>query len=81
MLSVSWVKCGDVASWCPFDNVDLSKVTASGVYIIWHEGNPGRAERHLNQVVPEHVRKSYFMDKSLIASDFEIIAKAKGEKL
>ncbi len=33
------------------------------------------AQRHLAQVIPEYVAKSYFMDKSLRADDFEIITK------
>jgi hypothetical protein len=45
MLTVNWIRCGDGANWCPFDTVDLSKVTVSGVYMIWHEGNPGRVVR------------------------------------
>lgn len=32
-----------------------------------------RADRHLLEVVPEYVRKSYFMDKSLTAESFEIV--------
>lgn len=30
------------------------------------------AENHLNNVIPEYVRKGYFMDKTLTADDFEI---------
>ena len=40
-MQVQWIKCnGD--NWCPFDSVNLSNVTTTGVYIIWHRGNPGR---------------------------------------
>jgi hypothetical protein len=42
LLTVSWIKCGNGANWCPFDTVNLSNVSVMGVYIIWHEGNPGR---------------------------------------
>ena len=45
MISVSWVKCGNGANWCPLEKVDLSGVSATGVYIIWHEGNPSRVVR------------------------------------
>ncbi len=45
MISVSWVKCGNGANWCPLEMVDLSGVSAIGVYIIWHEGNPSRVVR------------------------------------
>jgi hypothetical protein len=42
MLSLSWIKCGNGANWCPFDTVDLSDIDTKGVYIVWHEGSPGR---------------------------------------
>lgn len=41
MLQVSWVKCG-TGNWCPLEIVDLSGVTAHGVYVIWHSGDPAR---------------------------------------
>ena len=31
-----------------------------------------RAERHLREVIPEYVARSYFMDKTLTADDFEV---------
>lgn len=34
-----------------------------------------RAERHLAEVIPQYVARGYFMDKTLRAEDFEIIAK------
>lgn len=45
MLQVKWAKCGDDAHWCSLDNLDASQVSTEGVYIIWHEGNPGRVVR------------------------------------
>ena len=45
MISVTWVKCGNGANWCPIETVDLSGVSATGVYIIWHDGNPSRVVR------------------------------------
>jgi hypothetical protein len=45
MLNLSWVTCGDDKHWCSFETVNLDKVTAVGVYIIWHRGNPGRVVR------------------------------------
>jgi hypothetical protein len=45
MISVSWVKCGDGVNWCPLEPVNLSGVGTTGVYIIWHEGNPSRVVR------------------------------------
>lgn len=32
-----------------------------------------RAERHLREVIPEYVAKSYFMDKTLTADSFIIV--------
>ena len=45
MISVAWVKCADGADWCPLETVDLSKVNATGVYVIWHSGNPAQVVR------------------------------------
>lgn len=33
-----------------------------------------RAERHLSEVIPGYVAKSYFMDKMLTADSFEIVS-------
>lgn len=40
-MNVNWMKC-TTGNWCSFDKLDLSGVSEVGVYIIWHEGNPGR---------------------------------------
>jgi hypothetical protein len=45
MLTLTWVKCGNSASWCPLETVDLSKVNTTGVYVIWHAGNPAKVVR------------------------------------
>ncbi len=43
-LKVNWMKCeGDV--WCPLGELNLEKVKATGVYIIWYDGKPGKAVR------------------------------------
>jgi hypothetical protein len=43
MLNVKWKKCGQDGHWCSLVDIDLSTMTeCSGVYIIWHTGNPGR---------------------------------------
>src|SRR5262245_13817773 len=39
MLTVKWVTCGD--HWCSLENLDLKTAKGYGIYIIWHEGNPG----------------------------------------
>jgi hypothetical protein len=36
-----------------------------------------RAARHLTEVIPEYVAKSYFMDKTLMADCFEIAENVK----
>lgn len=43
-MNVNWIKCNN-DTWCSFENVDLSDVKTVGVYIIWHQGNPGRVVR------------------------------------
>ncbi len=45
MLRLSWIKCDGGNNWCDFKFVDLTDITAKGVYIIWHEGNPSRVIR------------------------------------
>jgi hypothetical protein len=57
MHTVEWIKCGDGANWCPFDSVDLSGVKATGVYIIWHEGNPGRTVRVGQGGIAQRIRE------------------------
>ncbi len=44
MLSVNWRKCGDDGHWCNLEKLDLN-MKSSGVYIIWHEGNPSQVVR------------------------------------
>ena len=45
MLKLSWAICDGYNHWCDFESVNLTNVTAKGVYIIWHEGKPGRVVR------------------------------------
>ncbi len=46
MLQLTWAKCGDDLHWCALQHLDLTSITpAIGVYIIWHDGNPGRIVR------------------------------------
>jgi hypothetical protein len=45
-MNVTWQTCGDDKHWCSLENLDLNSVRETGgVYIIWHEGNPGRVVR------------------------------------
>jgi hypothetical protein len=46
MISVAWMKCGSDGHWCDLELLDLKSVSATtGVYVIWHEGNPARVVR------------------------------------
>jgi hypothetical protein len=46
MISVTWMKCGNDGHYCDLELLDLATVSAkTGVYVIWHEGNPGRVVR------------------------------------
>jgi hypothetical protein len=44
MTQIQWQQCeGDV--WCSLERVNLAQIKTSGVYIIWHGGNPGHVVR------------------------------------
>ena len=45
MLRLSWIKCDGGNNWCNFESIDLTDITAKGVYIIWHQGDPSRVVR------------------------------------
>lgn len=45
MITTHWFKCGKIGHYCSLVDLNLETVTESGVYIIWHEGNPGRVVR------------------------------------
>ena len=40
-LSLGWVK-SRAETWLEFETFELSSVASSGVYMIWHAGNPSR---------------------------------------
>lgn len=42
MINLYWVTKSNKGELLLFNNVDLSNITANGVYIIWHGGNPSR---------------------------------------
>jgi hypothetical protein len=45
-MQVTWKKCGTDGHWCSLEGLDLDSLgDVSGVYIIWHAGNPGRVVR------------------------------------
>lgn len=40
-MQVQWIKCqGD--NWCSFENLNLSGVTAAGIYVIWKSGSDNK---------------------------------------
>jgi len=48
---------------------------ANHLHVHGYFDNRERAEHHLAVTIPEYVRLSYFMDKTLTADSFEIIEK------
>jgi hypothetical protein len=44
LIRIDWAQCAD-GPWWRLEEVDLSTLLTTGVYIIWHEGNPGRVVR------------------------------------
>ena len=44
MLTLKWLTCGDDQHWCSFEKLNLSSIPdgTTGVYVIWHGGDPGR---------------------------------------
>jgi hypothetical protein len=44
-IQTKWYKCGTDSHYCSLVDLDLSTVKESGVYIIWHAGNPSRVVR------------------------------------
>jgi hypothetical protein len=54
MLRVTWHK--PIGGWHSLDDIDLAEVAEAGVYIIWHEGNPGRVVRVGQGIVSDRIR-------------------------
>lgn len=45
-INVNWVKCGNDGHWCSLQTLLLKNLgDVEGVYIIWHDGKPGRVVR------------------------------------
>jgi hypothetical protein len=67
-MNVAWKTCGDDSHWCSLETLDLDSVgDAAGVYIIWHEGNPGKVVR-IGQGAPIKDRLStHRKDKKITA--------------
>ena len=45
MINLNWKKCGDDGHWCSFDKLNIENINTTGVYIVWHAGNPGLVVR------------------------------------
>jgi hypothetical protein len=67
-MNVSWIQCGDNNHWCSLENLNLDSVgEVAGVYVIWHEGNPGRVVK-IGQGAPIKARLSaHRNDKAILA--------------
>jgi hypothetical protein len=67
-MDVKWIKCGSVDHWCSLEQLDLDSMgDVAGVYIIWHEGTPGRVVR-LGQGDPIKTRLSaHRNDREILA--------------
>lgn len=40
-MNLKWVTAHG-GGWLPFQDLDLSRVSTVGIYVIWYDGNPGR---------------------------------------
>jgi len=46
MITLNWRRCGNDGHYCPLEKLNLTSISAStGVYVIWHAGNPSRVVR------------------------------------
>jgi hypothetical protein len=66
-MLVNWIKCGDGSNWCPLETLDLDSVgDVSGVYIIWHAGDPSRVVRVGQGDIADRLGK-HRKDKEILA--------------
>lgn len=42
MIQLKWLTCGTDKHWCSLETLDVAGANESGVYVIWHEGKPGK---------------------------------------
>lgn len=65
MVTVKWRKCSG-GVWCSLKRLNLKAVSDEGIYIIWHDGSPGRVVRLGQGVVAdrlsEHRNNKQIMD-------------------
>ena len=45
MLVLKWITHDTDGNWCSLDHLDLSAIQETGVYIVWHAGDPSRVVR------------------------------------
>ena len=58
MLNVNWIKCeNDV--WCSLQDLDTSAISylLSGIYIIWHGGDPAKVVRVGQGLIQDRLRE------------------------
>ena len=67
MLNLNWITCGADCHWCSLENLNLETVAVSGVYVIWHDGNPGRVV-YVGQGDPVSNRLSVHRNNSAIVA-------------
>ena len=66
-MTVEWGTCGDDSHWCNLKTLNLTSSTfrRKGVYIIWHEGNPGRVIYVGQGVLAERLR-AHRLDEQIL---------------
>jgi len=65
-LNLTWITCNNGGGWCPLEDVNLAGVNTLGVYVIWHEGNPGRVVRVGQGDIKDRLTK-HRADKQILA--------------
>jgi hypothetical protein len=68
VLSLSWISKSTAGRWLPLKTVNLDGVTAQGVYMIWHGGNPSRVVRVGQGDIPQRL-KAHRLDPAIL--DYE----------
>ena len=67
MLTLNWGTCGDNNHWCNLKNLTLPlKRNPTGVYMIWHDGDPERVVRLGQGDISDRLSK-HRKDKDILA--------------
>jgi hypothetical protein len=64
-LQLNWVKLTN-GNWPSLQTVNLSNITTTGIYIIWHGGNPGKVVRVGQGIIPNRLI-SHRQDRQILA--------------